>query len=86
MFVGSLNRSRPLILKLSDYGLNRNDFSGYIEPDFPVPAQSCKMDAMSTDLPSQIHSELDGLDADKKRPVLAYVRTLKQTSTGHDGR
>jgi len=40
---------------------------------------------MSTDLPSQIHSELDGLDAEKQRRVLAYVRTLKQAPKGMTG-
>ena len=33
---------------------------------------------MSSDLPSQIHSELAGLDSTKQRQVLAFVRTLKQ--------
>ena len=43
------------------------------------------MRIMSTDIPSQIHSELDGLDAQKQRQVLAYVRTLKQTPKGMTG-
>ena len=37
---------------------------------------------MSADLPSQIHSELAGLDAAKQRQVLAFVRTLKQAPRG----
>jgi len=40
---------------------------------------------MSTDLPSQIHSELDGLDAEKQRRVLEYVRTLRQSQKGMTG-
>jgi hypothetical protein len=39
----------------------------------------------STDLPSQIHAELDGLDPEKQRRVLDYVRNLKQNSTGMTG-
>ena len=35
---------------------------------------------MSADLPSQIHSELSGLDTTNQRRVLDFVRTLKQTS------
>jgi len=40
---------------------------------------------MSTDLPSQIHSELAGLDATKQRQVLAFVRTLRQAPKGISG-
>jgi hypothetical protein len=40
---------------------------------------------MSTDLPSQIHSELAGLDATKQRQVLAFIRTLKQVPKGIPG-
>ena len=40
---------------------------------------------MSTDLPSRINSELNGLDADKQRQVLDYVRTLKDAPTGMSG-
>jgi hypothetical protein len=43
------------------------------------------MECMSTDLPSQIHTELDELDVEKQRQVLAYVRALKQTSKGMTG-
>jgi hypothetical protein len=37
---------------------------------------------MSIELPSLIHSELDGLDVEKQRRVLAFVRALKQTPKG----
>jgi hypothetical protein len=40
---------------------------------------------MSTDLPSQINSEISNLDAEKQRQVLAYVRTLKDASKGISG-
>ena len=40
---------------------------------------------MSTDLPSEINSELNGLDADKQRQVLDYVRTLKDVPPGMTG-
>jgi hypothetical protein len=40
---------------------------------------------MSTDLPSQIQSELIGLDALKQRQVLAFVRSLKGTPNGITG-
>lgn len=40
---------------------------------------------MSTDLSSQIHSELTGLVATKQRQVLAFVRTLKKTPKGLPG-
>jgi hypothetical protein len=40
---------------------------------------------MSTDLPSQIHSELDGLDPEEPRRVLEYVRNLKQKPKGMTG-
>jgi len=40
---------------------------------------------MSIELPSLIHSELDGLDVEKQRRVLAFVRTLKQSPKGMSG-
>ena len=40
---------------------------------------------MSTDLPSQIHSEVAELDVDKQRQVLAYLRALKQAPQGITG-
>ena len=43
------------------------------------------METMSTDLPSQIHSEIDELDVEKQRQVLAYLRALKQAPKGMTG-
>ncbi len=40
---------------------------------------------MSTDLPSQIHTELGGLEPDAQRRVLEYVRSLKQNRKGMSG-
>jgi hypothetical protein len=40
---------------------------------------------MSTDIPSQIQIELEGLDAAKQRQVLEYVRGLKQLARGMSG-
>lgn len=40
---------------------------------------------MSADLPSEIQSEVFGLDAQQQREVLAFVRDLKQQSTGISG-
>lgn len=40
---------------------------------------------MSTDFSSQIQIELDGLDADKQRQVLEYVRSLKELPRGISG-
>ena len=40
---------------------------------------------MSTDFPSQIHSELDGLAPEEQRRVLEYVRNLKQNPKGMTG-
>ena len=40
---------------------------------------------MSSDLPSQISSELSSLDVEKQRQVLDYVRTLKHAPTGMSG-
>jgi len=37
---------------------------------------------MSVDLPSQIHSELAGLDSFKQRQVLTFIRTLKGARKG----
>jgi hypothetical protein len=37
---------------------------------------------MSADLPSQIQSEITGLDASKQRQVLDFVRALKQPPKG----
>jgi len=40
------------------------------------------MGAMSNELPLLIHSELDGLDVEKQRRVLAFVLALKQSPKG----
>ena len=40
---------------------------------------------MNTDIPSQINTELNSLDADKQRQVLDYVRTLKDAPAGMSG-
>lgn len=40
---------------------------------------------MSPELPSLIHSELNELDVEKQRRVLAFVRTLKQLPQGMSG-
>ena len=40
---------------------------------------------MSADLPSQIHSELAGLDSVKQRQVLTFIRSLKGTPKGVQG-
>ena len=40
---------------------------------------------MSSDLPSQINSELSSLDVEKQRQVLDYVRTLKRAPIGMSG-
>lgn len=40
---------------------------------------------MSIELPSLIHSELDGLDVEKQRRVLAFVLALKQSPRGMSG-
>jgi len=37
---------------------------------------------MSTDFPSQIHSEVAGLDTTQQRQVLAFVRSLQQAPKG----
>jgi len=43
------------------------------------------MNLMSIELPSLIYSELYGLDVEKQRRVLAFVRTLKQSPKGMSG-
>ncbi len=43
------------------------------------------MDYMSRELPALIHSELNELDVEKQRRVLAFVRTLKQLPKGMSG-
>lgn len=40
---------------------------------------------MSTDILSQIHSELNGLGAEEQRRVLEYVCNLKQNPKGMTG-
>jgi len=40
---------------------------------------------MSVDIPSQIHSELAGLDSVKQRQVLAFIRSLKGAPKGVQG-
>ena len=40
---------------------------------------------MTSDLPSQIHTELGDLGPDAQRQVLEYVRSLKQRPKGMSG-
>ncbi len=46
---------------------------------------SFKISSMSTDLPSQIQSEIAELDVEKQRQVLEYLRGLKLSPQGMTG-
>ena len=40
---------------------------------------------MSTNIPSEIHAELHGLDAQQQNAVLEFLRRLKSVPTGTKG-